>query len=657
MAYDTTDKSQSEGKPATDLDKEEVLTEFKRRLSECKQHTTDWRQEAKTLYDVKAGRQWSPNDVQVLEEKYQGAYPTTTFNVANKYCNSVTGLQINNRQEIRYYPREQGDVGFDEFTTGVVKWCRDESEAEDEETDSFEDVFWVGIGWIEHFLNEDDPEAPYIGQERRDPLEMLWDPLARKRNLVDREYQIRIKPFSPSQYEEFFGESASVLEGNEQIVLEEASPQRITIPHDYGDGTPGSVKPSRIYVADYQFCRRKSSWKVVAQFETGPATQIFTDKEWRETKKQLETVGIQFEAERIQTKCYYRAWICGDQIRKKILELPCGFTYEAITGQRDRNENLWFGMGRIVLDPQKWMNKFFASILYTISVNAKGGMLAEEDAFEDQAKAERSWANPAAITFTAPGAISGGKIQPKPQAQYPQGMDRLMQFSLELLPLTSGMNPELMGLADRNQPGVLEAQRKQSAMSIIAWVFDAMRRYYKRSGKLMLSMVREYLNEGQLIRISGEQGQRYIPLLKDRLVSKYDVVVNESPTSTNMIERTWAILQGMIPMALQAGIPVPPEVINFSPIPEDLKQKWKQKLQPTPEAQQQQQKQAQLAEQGAQAKIEKDKGAAILSIAKAKQTQAQTDVDVDAAPIDRALTEMQTLHEAAKAGAAQAGGT
>lgn len=652
MAYDT---PQSEGKPATDLDSQEVLVEFKRRLNESKQHSQDWRQEARTLYDMKAGHQWSSEDKAALDEKYQGAYPTTVFNVANKYCNSVTGLQINNRQEIRYYPREQGDVGIDEFTTGTVKWCRDESEAEDEETDSFEDLFWVGMGWIEHFLNEDDHEAPYIGQERRDPLEMLWDPLARKRNLVDREYQIRFKPFSPSQYEEFFDEPASVLDGNEQIVLEESSPQRISIPHDYGDGTPGSNKPTRIYVADYQFCRRKTEWKVVAQFQNGPVTQVFSEKEWRDTKKQLDLVGIPFEAERIQTKCYYRAWICGDQVHKKILELPCGFTYEAITGQRDRNSNTWFGMGRVVNDPQKWMNKFFASILYTISVNAKGGLLAEEDAFEDQAKAERSWANPAAITFTAGGAISGGKIQPKPQAQYPQAMDRLMQFSLELLPLTSGMNPEIMGLAGQNQPGVLEAQRKQAAMSIIAWVFDAMRRYYKRSGKLMLSMVREYLNEGQLIRISGEQGQKYIPLIKDRLVSKYDVIVDESPTSINMIERTWAILQNMIPMALQSGIPVPPDVIDYAPIPEDLKQKWKQKLQPTPEAQQQQQKQAQLTEQGAQAKIAKDQASAQLDAAKAQQVQAETSVDTDAAPINRALTEMQTLKTAAEAGVAQAG--
>lgn len=651
--------AEKQGQPAaTDIKPEEVLTEFKARFAAAQQHSQDWRKEARTLYDLKAGHQWDPEDEARLKEKYDGAYPTTTFNVSNKYCSSVVGLQINNRQEIRYYPREAGDVGIDEISTGTVKWCRDESEAEDEETDGFEDNFWVGMAWMEHFLNdEDDPEVPFIAQERRDPLEMYWDPMARKRNLVDRRYQIRIRRMTPDEYEEKFGEEADSLEGANHLLLDESSPQFIPIPHDYGTSSnPGSKSPAAIYVADYQFCRRETAWKVLAKFPEGEQTQIFTAAEWRQTKPVLEQMGVEFQAERVTTKSYYRAWICGDKVMEKIRRLPCGFTYEAITGQRDRNSNTWFGMGRIVKDPQAWMNKFFASILYTLSVNAKGGLLAENSAFDDQAKAESSWANPAAITFTADGAIEKGKVIPKPAAPYPQGMEQLMRFTLDLLPLTSGMSPELLGLADRDQPGVLEAQRKQAAMSVIAWVFDAMRRYYKRSGKLMLSMVREYLNEGQLIRISGDNGQKYVPLMKDRLVAKYDVIVDEAPTSVNMMERTWAYLERMIPMALSAQIPVPPEVINYSPLPGELKQIWSKHLQPSPEQQQKQEKQAELAERAQEATTAKDETAAQLNVAKAQQIAAETQTEVDARPIDTALKQMQTLKTAAEAGRAQAGG-
>jgi hypothetical protein len=655
MAYDTGKSTQEPN--ATGLDPDEVLEEFTRRNSESERHSADWRQEARELYDLQAGHQWSPDDISRIEEKYQGAYPTTTFNLTNKYVDAVTGLQINNRQEIRYYPREEGDAGVDEFATGTVKWNRDQCEAEDEETDTFTDVFLTGMGWVEHFFtDEEDPEAPYIGQERRDPIEMKWDPMARRRNLSDRRYQIRTKPMTAEEYEERFGDDADLGGGASGAGM--MSPQRIPIPHDYGkSGAAGSSMPSTIDVHDYQFCRNVTSYSVTATFpDEGELKQIFSKSEWRKIKEALDQSGTPYTAERITTKAYYRAWICGNQIKGKIKLLKCGYTYEAITGKRDRNTNTWYGIGRVIKDPQLWVNKFFASILYTISVNAKGGLLAEEEAFEDQAKAESSWANPAAITYTAPGAISGGKIQPKPPAPYPQGMDRLMEFTLQLLPLTSGMNPELMGLADRQQPGVLEAQRKQAAMAILAWVFDALRLYYKRSGKLMLSMIREYLPEGMLIRISGQQGTKYVRLMKDRLVGKYDLIVDEAPTSVNMRERVWVILQQIIPMAITAGLPIPQEVLDYAPIPADLAQKWKQKLQPTPQQQQEQAKAKQMQERGAQAQIAKDETAAQLNQAKAQATMVDAGLKQQSTPISDALVQAQTMKEAALAGAAQAGG-
>ena len=655
MAYDTGPNTQEPN--ATGLDPDQVLEEFTRRNSESEKHSADWRQEARELYDLQAGHQWSPDDISKIEEKYQGAYPTTTFNLTNKYVDAVTGLQINNRQEIRYYPREEGDAGVDEFATGTVKWNRDQCEAEDEETDTFTDVFLTGMGWVEHFFtDEEDPEAPYIGQERRDPIEMKWDPMARRRNLSDRRYQIRTKPMTAEEYEEKFGDDADLGGGASGAGM--MSPQRIPIPHDYGkSGAAGSSMPSTIDVHDYQFCRNVTAYNVTATFpDQGELKQIFSKSEWRPIKEALDRSGTPYTVERITTKAYYRAWICGNRIMGKIKQLKCGYTFEAITGKRDRNTNTWYGIGRVIKDPQLWVNKFFASILYTISVNAKGGLLAEEDAFEDQAKAETSWANPAAITYTAPGAIAGGKLQPKPAAPYPQGMDRLMEFTLQLLPLTSGMNPELMGLADRQQPGVLEAQRKQAAMAILAWVFDALRLYYKRSGKLMLSMIREYLPEGMLIRISGQQGTKYVKLMKDRLVGKYDLIVDEAPTSVNMRERVWVILQQIIPMAITAGLPIPQEVLDYAPIPADLAQKWKQKLQPSPEQQQEQAKAKQMQERGAQAQIAKDETAAQLNQAKAQATMIDAGLKQQSTPISDALVQAQTIKTAAEAGAAQAGG-
>lgn len=641
----------------SDERKTEVLKTFHSRFSQSKQHSQDWRAEAKDLLDLKAGHQWSQADEDSLKAKYQGAYPMVTFNLSDKYSDAVNGMQINNRQEIRYFPRRPGAVAIDEYATGVVKWNRDQCEAEDEESDSFADVFWIGMGWVEHFFDDTEEIEGWIAQERRDSLEMYWDPLARKKNLVDRRYQIRIKPMTAEEYSDFFGDevgdpTAEAI-GNE-FNTEDASPQVIPIPHDYGDSTGGSSGPRPVYVADYQWYEMETKYSVKALFPgmPEPQDQEFDEKEWKRIKPILTKNAIQFQEQSHQSKCFYRAWISGDGIKGEIKKLKVGFTFEAITGKRDRNTNTWYGMGRAIRDPQMWVNKFFSSILYTLSVNAKGGLMAEEGAFEDQNKAEKSWADPSAITFVADGAISNNRITQKQASPYPQGMDRLMTFALEALPMTSGLNPEVLGLAQRDQANVLEEGRKKSAMAIVAWVFDSMRRYYKRSGKLMLAMVREYMGEGQLVKIVGQQGAQYVKLIKSKLATDYDVVIDESPTSTNMQERVWAILMQMIDLSIKAGMPVPMEVVDYSPLPEDLKQAWKKKLTGDP---QEQQAQKQLAQRKANAEVAVDETKATLQTAQAQKADADAQIAQVKAPIEAQLAQVEAVRKAAEAGSIQAG--
>jgi hypothetical protein len=224
--------------------------------------------------------------------------------------------------------------------------------------------------------------------------------------------------------------------------------------------------------------------------------------------------------------------------------------------------------------------------------NAKGGIMAEDGFFKDQRRAEAEWADPSTITTVNKGGLSspgGPKFAPKPPANYPQGLDRLMEFTLSSLPQTTGMPVELMGLSERQQPGIVEAQRKQSAMSIIAWAFDAMRRYYRSVGKQMARYVIDYMPEQTLVLVTGEAGRQYVPLLKNMLAVSFDIIVDEAPTSTNQQERTWLALQSLIPQALTAGIPIPPEVIKYAPIPQDLIEEWMKLLQPNPEAEQKKQ--------------------------------------------------------------------
>jgi hypothetical protein len=638
-----------QAKPTDDeqLWRGQVMADFRARLARSKAHQGDWRQEAAALYDLKAGRQWDPMDRKQLEDELR---PVVTFNVAGKFLDAVEGLQINNRQEVRYYPRELGDAQANELLTGAVAWARDLCDLEDEESDAFGDAILTGMGWIECYLDKNNEPPGMPCGERRDPLEMYWDPGARKKNLSDGQYVIRIRYMTRDEYAAEFGEAMPLATfdaadiGNDEDPLQQLAER----PEDYGTGSrsPGlTVRQGRTPVAHYEFWRLEKRMRVEIQgappeYQLPPMSEL-READWANIEPLLQglaPMGVTYRAARLDRRVYYRAFIAPDGLRE-LEESPYqrGFTFHAITGKRDRNSNLWYGIGRAIVDPQKWVNKFFSSLLYQVMTNAKGGLLAEEGAFADPRKAESEWAKPNSIVYVRPGTLVQGKIQQKDPARYPEGMDRLMQFALSALPETSGLNMELLGLADRVQAGVVEAQRKQSAMAIIAWAFDAMRRYYRTMGRQMATYLIDYVPEQTLVRVNGEQGAQYVPLLKDKLTLTFDVIVDEAPTSTNMKERVWALLENLIPGLLQAGIAVPPDVLDYAPIPTDLQQKWKQLITGDEQAQQKRQEQEQMQREQFLAEIRN-------IVAQATQREA-----------DAALKQAQTTKTAAEAGATMAG--
>lgn len=656
-----TDYSGEAGAPKQETDDHaDVLSEFNGRFKYSKSHWADWRTEARNLYDLKAGRQWDADDEARLKEE---ARPCVTFNVADKYADVMVGLQINNRQDIRFFPREAGDAQVSELMTGAVQWGRDLCDASDDETDAFLDAMWTGIGCMEGYLDKDLESSGVPACQRVDNMEVYPDPSARKRNFTDARYVIRLKEMEHDEYEDLFGVSYdSTDEQFEDITSDDGDITVIEEPQDYNaePGSSGSLKKKKCIVADYQYWKREKRY-IITHPQMGQ--KELTEDEYtayQDFFKRAQQNGQRFGIQTIRRKVYYRAWISKGKIATGengfgLSPYQGGFTYHLITGKRDRNKNTWYGIGRAILEPQKWLNKFFSTILYALMTNAKGGLLAEEGVFKDARKAESEWANPASITFVAKGALVDGKIQPKPPAPYPQGMDRLMEFTLGSLPQVTGMPVELMGLTDKVQTGVVEAQRKQGAMSIIAWAFDAMRRYYRSMGRQLARYVVDYVPEGTLVMINGEVSKQYVPIIKKQLSLNFDVIVDEAPTSVNQQERVWAVLEGMIPQLLQAGIPVPPQVLDFAPLPEDLKSAWKKHLQPDPQKQQLQQRAESAGVQKTESEVQKNQTQAQLNMAKASETAANAQTKPGETQANTELKQMQALKTAAEAGAAQAG--
>ena len=567
--------------------------------------TSEWREEAVGLYDMVAGHQWEEIDKLKMDNELR---PAVTFNLAAKYLDAVSGLQITNRQEIKYHPRQVvEDAGSSQLLNGAVKWARDESDAETEESEAFIDCTITGVGCVEHFISTDENPEGDMKYERRDILEMYWDPMARKRNITDARWLLRIRMYEERVFEqeypgklEHMGSTSMGL----KITNTMGSPDThiATEAWKYENNAFGIDGQNLIPVFEYQYYEDVKYVSV----ETPVGKRELKQGQWPKFKQLLDNEAVPYRIKKYKKREYYLARVAGDEVlRKGLSPSQTGFTYKFITGKRDRNKNTWTGIGRALKDPQQWVNKFFSDILHIIQSNAKGGLLAEEDAFADPARAEEEWAKPNSITWMEENAIRDGKIMAKPQAQYPQGMDRLMQFAMNAMPETTGMNLEVMGMANKVQPGIVEQHRKQAAMTILAWAFDSMRRYYHESGRISAEYISKYIADGRLIRIAGKESEEYIPLIRDKLNFQYDIIVDEAPHSTNMKEKVFGYILEMMPYLAKGGMEIPPEFFEYSPLPVEMTKKIIARMKPDPKAQQMQETMHQLEMAEQQGKIQK----------------------------------------------------
>lgn len=534
----------------------------------------EWRERAEDDFAFVDGHQWTPEEIAALEE--QNRVPVV-FNRTAIILASVAGSEINNRTEVRYLPREIGDANVNEVLSAGGDWFRDMADAEDADSEAFEHLLVCGIGVTEIGLDwEADPEGMPVARGV-EPTEFYWDPHAYRKGLVDARYMGRVRRMPIEEAEARFPDfDAADIDASGWIKADgRADRSRNIIGDEYRDesGEVDAGPDDELTIVQIQWRERVEAVEYVSPV-TGERAEMSAE-EWQGVPERDIIPHRKFRRWE-----WRQAFLGAHDILDENQPSPERCTFAVMTGRRDRKERQFYGLLRSMKDPQKYANKWLSQTLHIINANAKGGVMYEEDAVSDPREFEEAWAAADSAQPVRPGALAGGKIQEKPKAQIPAAFMALTEFAVSSIRDVSGVNLELLGLRDANQPGVLEYQRRQSGMTTMARFFDSLKFYRKQQGRIILEFLQRHIAPtGRLVRMVKDGQSQYVPLAVSAGAQRYDVVVDDAPSAPNEKERAWSVLSQMLPLFAQAGLSMEDwaDILEYSPLPASFAEKVRAK--------------------------------------------------------------------------------
>ena len=616
------------------------------------EHGRNWLTEATETFRFEAGDQWDYQDKKKLKDENR---PCVTFNRIFKFVNAIVGHEVLNREKaVMRAPKTRVDLKpVCEAVNIAADEIRSEGEFDVEDTAAARDAAICGIGWAQTVM---DYGASITGEAKKTKvpaLEMGWDLNACKPNLSDRSWHFHKSRYTVEEFTDRWPDHGGLVIGSG-----EARPKPASTPHhnasedQYAFGAAENNSSGRdpvdgIDVYHFQWKEPVDRW-LVEDMATGKQNFVGS----KEIALNLQAVGATMRREvgvaRVQQTVYRQAYLAERQIIEGPTDLPGCFTYTARTAYYDTAKKQWFGHVRAMLDPQRWANVFFSSLQHDFMTSGKG-ILAETDAVKDQRKFEKDYSSARKVKFVNPGAIRNGKIQPTPHSGPPPSLPELMAYSIDSISDTGGFSPEFMGMAGRNQPGVLEDSRSQATIATLGQLYDSIARAKREDANILFTFMKEYYPVRVLVDITGPDYAQAIQRFKAEEF-RYRTRVEDVPSTSDSRKTMWNMIMGMMPILSTANLParVWLALLEYSPMPSTLLETLGKALQPSPEERQAKAEARQLESAEKQAEIAEKQAGAFQRMARGQKDLSEIGPNAAKIAADEAKTYSDALENLAQ---------
>jgi len=547
-----------------------------------------WR-EVEKARRFRMGEIWEPADKSKLNTEGR---PVPEINLAKRYLDVCSGLEIINRVQVHCLPRVQDQMErqlLAELGTGAYRATLDACMGDFEHTIAFSEMLAGGIACVGQRLDDTLSAGGEIIIENVDIMEMFWDTFDRTQNLERIRFCGRLKVAPkwvaveqwPDEEEYILGAAhdGQLNPLEEPDVAEKPSPLR----YDPANKDILSTRAPKDYVTVKEaFWFEDERWHEFIDPFSGQAKEMASD-EFREFQKDFQQYYPETKIISVRhlRRVYKRAFV----IKHKTMEvsnspMQTGFPYKFITGDWDAREKCWRGLLYTLMDPQRFAAKYMSQTMHILAVGSKITTYYEDGAFENitQAKDEMSDFNP--FIKLEENALSQQKFRVDPPAPLPEGMFAMWQSFTNLIREVTGINPDVLGTTSGEVPGVTTRKRLMQGLASVAWFFNAYRRFLLREAPGVIEYIREFYTDERLMRIGGEFDGQVIQLFKQDLEVPWDYILDDTPESPDIRAERWDGVKDIaITLFKTGGIAFVPSLIDDMPLRAKSRYEMKQYLQ------------------------------------------------------------------------------
>jgi len=568
------------------------LTEWIRKeLSQADPEISKFREAGLQCAQFVAGNQYDPETRKILRIERR---PDTAFNSVQRFVNYISGVERRTTKALIYQPAVIDNAlqqAFGEFMTNAYEATMRSCGGGFERSRAFADMLVTGVGWTDTYITKNRDPKGQIKHVRVPWREMLW-PDCSDENMMSTRWRAREPLIDKYEAERRWPKHraliAGAVGGRGADEFPQKSPVFYTVPNIETEpiDKQGTMpkKAGKVCVTEFQYYDDEDGRAFVDPVTK--ETVWLSDADFRIYEKRLQIMApnLRVMADKATHRVYRVAYLLN---RKYMLDEPKRlpgdrFSLNCITGHYDEDNRMWYGFVRLLMDPQRYANKFFNQLIEIIGVSAKGGAIVEEGAFTTDAQRhdfENTYGKPGAINIVAEGALKEGKVMPKPAPQMPSGTMEMLQWCIGSMEQVTGISAASLGLiVDPGQtPATLMRQQQQAGLTVLAHEFDSLSRYRLEDEGKTIAAYLGLLADGRLMRIGAPEAPQVIQLLREPFSVEYDLLLDDTEHDPTLRAQYSSFLLEALPALTRQGLFVP-QMLDYLPFPVKIRNAIKESM-------------------------------------------------------------------------------